>query len=68
MLFMLISDLFLLWGWWELRRLVSLSPLETAKAFKAPLMHGVHQSYADGILNQIGHKELLYDGDHIFEM
>jgi hypothetical protein len=29
------------WGWWLLGRPVSLSPLEIAKAFDAPLLHGV---------------------------
>ncbi|KAL8912814.1 MAG: hypothetical protein Q9171_002272 [Xanthocarpia ochracea] len=28
-----------LWGWWELGREVSASPLEIAKAFGAPLLH-----------------------------
>jgi hypothetical protein len=27
------------WGWWLLGRPVSLSPLEIAKAFDAPLLH-----------------------------
>ena len=34
----------LLWGWWDLERSVSLSPLETAKAFDAPLMKRAGQN------------------------
>ena len=50
----LIGVIFLLWGWWELGRSVSLSPLETAKAFRAPLVDGVGESDASGILDRIG--------------
>jgi hypothetical protein len=31
----------LMWGWWHLRYTVSLSPLETARAFGAPVLRGI---------------------------
>jgi hypothetical protein len=47
----LLAMLFLLWGWWELGRPVSLSPLETAKAFGAPMMQSAGRNPAvEGIL------------------
>jgi len=51
MLLALLTVLFLLWGWWDLGRPVSLSPLETAKAFGVPMMQCAGQdSTVEGIL------------------
>jgi hypothetical protein len=61
----LIGVIFLLWGWWELGRSVSLSPFETAKAFRAPLIDGVGESDASGILDRIGDTKVKYDGEYI---
>jgi hypothetical protein len=48
-------------GWWELGRNVSLNPLETAKAFGAPLLAGVN-SNADRrlIVQQVGKRRVCY--------
>jgi hypothetical protein len=61
----LVGVISLLWGWWELGRSVSLSPLETAKAFRAPLIDGVGESDASGILGKIGDTRVIYDGEHM---
>jgi hypothetical protein len=47
---------------WSLRRTVSLSPLETANAFCAPLMERTRYSSTtvDGILKDIGQIEVRY--------
>jgi hypothetical protein len=49
---------------WSLRRTVSLSPLETANAFCAPLMERTRYSSTtvDGILKDIGQIEVRYVG------
>ncbi|KAI9698653.1 MAG: hypothetical protein M1836_003763 [Candelina mexicana] len=48
-------------GWWHLGRGMSMSPIETAKAFSAPLLKG-HDSNAGtkGILEEVGTKDLRY--------
>lgn len=64
MLLALLAVLFLLWGWWELGRHVSLSPLETAKAFGPPMMQDAGSNSAvDGILKAIGPMGVRYDGE-----
>jgi hypothetical protein len=66
---MLVSNIgvfFLLWGWWELDRPVSLSPLETAKAFGAPLMQTASQNDVEGIIAVFGNQNVKYDGDRIY--
>jgi hypothetical protein len=56
--------LFQLWGWWELGRQVSLSPLELAKAFRAPVMQKTNEiSAVGGILEVTGKTEVRYDGE-----
>ncbi len=52
-------------GWWELGRSVSLSPVETAKASKSPLVDGVGESEASGILCRIEGKKVICDGDYM---
>ena len=57
----LVAVLFLLWGYWEIGRRVSLSPIETAKAFQARMMHGVQEVAIDGILKEVGKFSVRYD-------
>ncbi|RMZ77554.1 hypothetical protein DV737_g4304, partial [Chaetothyriales sp. CBS 132003] len=50
-----------LWGWWQLGRSVSLSPLETGKAFGAPLMHeATAANDAGDIVDEIGDVRVRY--------
>lgn len=59
----LLAAMILLWGWWELGRPVSLSPLETAKAFGAPLLQETaHRREAGEILASTGEANVHYDG------
>jgi len=60
--FALLAVLLLLWGWWDIGRRVSLSPIETARAFQAPMMQdGCEQFAVDGILTDIGNTRVRYD-------
>lgn len=60
--------LFQLWGWWELGRQVSLSPLELAKAFGAPVMQCAEENLAvDEILKLTGKTRVQYDGESFRE-
>jgi hypothetical protein len=62
MLLALLAVLFLLWGWWELGGPVSLSPLETAKAFGAPMMQRAGPDLAvERILDAIGDTKVKFD-------
>ena len=65
----LLGVLFMLQGWWVLGRAVSLSPLETAKAFCAPLMgHTGHKLTVDELLGDIGHVWVQYvDGVMVYD-
>jgi hypothetical protein len=64
MLLALLAALFQLWGWWELGRKVSLSPLELARAFGAPVMELENEAAAvGGILKRAGKYEVRYDGE-----
>jgi hypothetical protein len=49
-------------GWWSLKRTVTLSPLEIAKAFCAPVMERAREGNdtADGILESIGKVRVRY--------
>ena len=69
MLLALLVVLSLLWGWWELERPVSLSPLEMAKAFDAPIMrHAGQNSTVEGILKKVGEIGVKYnDGLIVFD-
>ncbi|RMZ90612.1 hypothetical protein DV736_g2174, partial [Chaetothyriales sp. CBS 134916] len=50
-----------LWGWWQLGRSVSLSPLETGKAFGAPLMHeATAANDASDLIDEIGDLRVRY--------
>jgi len=66
MLLGLFAILLLLWGWWELGRPVTLSPLETAKAFAAPILLGAGATKnICGILEKVGDERVVYDGDEM---
>ena len=57
----LIATLSLSWGWWELERHVSLSPLEIAQAFGTPIVQftGGDTMIKDR-LKQVGHLRVRY--------
>ena len=58
----LLIVFFLLWGWWELGRCVTLSPLEIAKAFDALMMQTIDRNSAiEEILEKMGGVEVKYD-------
>jgi hypothetical protein len=60
----LLGVFFQLWGFWRLGRQVTMSPLELAKAFKAPIMQRAsHTSAIDGILKVVGKTIVKYDGE-----
>jgi hypothetical protein len=62
----LLAVVFLLWGWWELGRSVTLSPLETAKAFGAPILLGAGpEKEANGIMKEVGHERVAHDGEEL---
>ncbi|KAF7672581.1 hypothetical protein GT037_009612 [Alternaria burnsii] len=60
----LVLVVILLWGWWSLDRWnITLSPLETGKAFGAPLLKSERGSdEVDCILKDRGHVKVRYDG------
>ncbi|KAL9626005.1 MAG: hypothetical protein Q9204_007662 [Flavoplaca sp. TL-2023a] len=50
-----------LWGWWELGREVSASPLEIAKAFNAPLLDGMGSNVPwNKIPKQVAREKIQY--------
>ena len=52
-----------LWGWWELGRSVSLSPIEIAKAFGARLLRTTSNGVnADRVLDELGNMRVQYGG------
>lgn len=54
-------------GGWELGWTVSLSPLETAKAFAAPLLEYGRSYEAVGILKEAGATQMRYEGGRIMD-
>jgi hypothetical protein len=51
----------LYWGWWQLGRHVSFSPIEIAKAFDAPLLQDVNtNSRAKDLLRDVGNLRIRY--------
>ncbi|PVH69318.1 hypothetical protein DL98DRAFT_176909 [Cadophora sp. DSE1049] len=53
----------LFWGFWELERSVTLSPVETAKALGAPLLAtGPDVRIVDEVLERTGWRRIRYDG------
>ncbi|KAJ4292506.1 hypothetical protein N0V90_009168 [Kalmusia sp. IMI 367209] len=60
------AALSLLWGWWQLDRYVTLSPLETGKALGAPILAGAGpEQEVDSILKDVGHELVAYDGEEL---
>ena len=48
-------------GWWHVGRKVSLSPIETAKAFKAPMLRNTDSNAdADALLKEVGNRKIRY--------
>ena len=48
-------------GWWHLGRSVSLSPIETAKAFEAPLLYGdAYNADVNLLLKEMGKRRVRY--------
>ena len=61
MILALLALIVPLWGWWELGRKVGLSPLETAKAFGAPLLkEATAANDADDLIDLIGDTKVAY--------
>jgi Protein of unknown function (DUF3176) len=60
----LLAAMLLLWGWWELGRPVTLSPLETANAFSAPILlqETEHKREVGEIVASAGDVNVRYDG------
>ena len=57
----MLGTIALFYGWWELGRAVSLSPIEIAKVFDAPLLNGKGTSAEIGeLLNEIGPVRVRY--------
>jgi hypothetical protein len=68
MLLALLAVCIPLWGWWELGRPVSLSPVETAKAFGAPLLQKASKSAnADDLMHEIGALPVRYGGVMVWD-
>ena len=48
-------------GWWHVGRTVSLSPIETAKAFRAPMLQNADpNAKADDLVKQVGQRPVRY--------
>lgn len=62
----MVAALSLSWGWWQLDRYVTLSPLETSKAFGAPILAqaGAEQEI-NPILRAVGHELVAYDDNEL---
>jgi hypothetical protein len=62
----IIATMLLLWGWWQLDHYTSLSPLETGKAFGAPILTNAGpEQEARAIIREIGHERVANDGDEL---
>jgi len=63
MLVGIISAATLFWGFWELERTVTLSPVETGKALDAPMLATTSEARTvDEILSKTGRRRTKYDG------
>lgn len=48
-------------GWWHVGRTISMSPIETAKAFNAPMLaNGDSNADADALLREVGERAVRY--------
>jgi hypothetical protein len=62
----ILAAMSLLWGWWQLGRYVTLSPLETGKAFGAPIFAGAGpEQEANDIIREIGQERVAHDGHEL---
>jgi hypothetical protein len=68
MLAALLAVIAQLAGWRRLGRRVSLSPLEIAAAFGAPIMHRAQAAAAAGILARLGDRKVVYEGGAFVEI
>ncbi|KAF1973647.1 hypothetical protein BU23DRAFT_128017 [Bimuria novae-zelandiae CBS 107.79] len=60
------AALSLSWGWWQLDRYVTLSPLETGKAFGASILaQAGSEAEANSILREVGQELVAHDGDEL---
>jgi hypothetical protein len=61
-----VAAISLSWGWWQLNRYVTLSPLETGKALGAPILAqaGAEQE-TKHILRLVGHELVAYDDNEL---
>lgn len=61
------AALSLVWGFWQLDRFVTLSPLETGKALGAPILEksGPYVLEADAILDAVGAERVAHDGKEL---
>lgn len=49
------------WGWWRLGRQVSMSPLEIARAFNAPILQDADpNATGDDLKRELGHKSVCF--------
>lgn len=66
MLLGLLAAISLLWGCWQLDRCVTLSPLETAKAFGAPVFAAAGpKQEVDEIMKKVGQEKVTHNGDEL---
>ena len=61
----LLVVFFLLWGWWELGRHVTLSPLETAQVFVSMMRNIGRNSTVEEIMQGIGEMAVKYNDEVI---
>src|ERR1700761_5293510 len=62
------STIVLFWGWWDLDRQVTLSPLETAKAFGAPIFSESQREIVSHILAAVGRRRVKYQGGELIHL
>jgi hypothetical protein len=60
------AALSLLWGWWQLQHCPTLSPLETGRAFGAPIFAAAAPKMeASSIVKEVGHERVAFDGHEL---
>lgn len=63
-IFTILIILYTFYGWWRLGRDTSLSPLETAKAFDAPLLNDVPSNKSGGEIARLKQSQKVQYGAH----
>lgn len=62
----IVAAMSLLWGFWQLDHYPTLSPLETSRAFGAPVLAAAGpEREVRSILEEVGHERVAYDGDEL---